>query len=68
MRPLETAWSPAGTVTSMSYVALSDGWSFPGNHAIEPVGSPRASAPSSSSGSQPSSDASGSVIVFGSPA
>lgn len=64
--PLETAVSPFGTVTVRSYAALSLGWLLPGNQAIDPVGSPRASAPSSV-GSQPSSDSSGSVMVFGDP-
>lgn len=64
--PLETTSSPSGTVTEMSYDALSDGWWLPGNHAMDPVGSPRASAPASV-GSQPSSEPSGSVIVCGVP-
>ncbi|CAM5535323.1 hypothetical protein SFUMM280S_05749 [Streptomyces fumanus] len=39
---------------------------MPGNQAIDPVGSPSASAPSAV-GSQPSSEPSGSVIVSGAP-
>ncbi len=65
--PLETAVRPLGTDTVMSYPALSDGWSSPGNHAMEPTGSPSASAPSSVP-NQPSCDPSGSVSVSGTPA
>lgn len=50
----------------MSYVALSEGWLFPGNQAMDPVGSPSARAPSSV-GSQPSAEPSGSVMVTGFP-
>ena len=34
--PLEMACSPSGTVTVMSYEALSLGWWLPGNQAIDP--------------------------------
>lgn len=64
--PFDTASSPFGTVTEMSYDALSDGWWLPGNHTMDPAGSPRASAPVSV-GSQPSLDPSGSVRVCGVP-
>ena len=64
--PLDTAFRPSGTVIVMSYVALSLGWWLPGNQAIEPVGSPRARAPSAVL-SQPSCEPSGSVIVSGRP-
>src|SRR3954466_11648276 len=46
-RPFETASTPSGTVISMSYEALSRGWSFTGNHAAATSGSPQISAPSS---------------------
>ncbi|GAA3301891.1 hypothetical protein GCM10020295_46210 [Streptomyces cinereospinus] len=64
--PFDTARRPRGTVTVMSYAALSDGWWLPGYQAMEPTGWPRASAPSSV-GSQPSCEPSGSVIVAGVP-
>jgi hypothetical protein len=64
--PLETARSPFGTVTWMSYAALSEGWWLPGNQAMEPVGWPSATAPSSVR-SQPSCEPSGPVIVSGAP-
>jgi hypothetical protein len=64
--PLDTAFRPSGTVIVMSYVALSLGWWLPGNQAMEPVGSPRARAPSAVL-SQPSCESSGSVIVSGRP-
>ncbi len=60
------AFSGSGTVTSMSYAALSLGWWLPGNQAMEPVGSPRATEPSAVR-SQPSSSPSASVTVFGEP-
>lgn len=63
---MDTAVSPLGTVTAMSYDALSLGWLLPGNQAIEPVGSPSATEPSAVL-SQPSFDPSGSVMVFGEP-
>lgn len=50
----------------MSYAALSLGWWLPGNQAMDPAGSPRATEPSAVR-SQPSFDPSGSVIVSGEP-
>ncbi|CAM5732101.1 hypothetical protein SHIRM173S_09335 [Streptomyces hirsutus] len=64
--PLDTARRPLGTVAVTVYVALSKGWWLPGNHAIEPVGWPSATAPSAVR-SQPSSEPSGSVTVTGAP-
>lgn len=65
--PLETAVSPDGTDTVTSKAALSEGWSLPGNHAMEPTGSPSARAPSSVR-NQPSCEPSGSVSSQGTPA
>lgn len=64
--PLETAVRPRGTVAVRLYVALSLGWSLPGNQAIDPTGSPSATDPSAVL-SQPSFDPSGSVRVSGEP-
>src|SRR6478609_9683453 len=64
--PFDIAVSPAGTVTEMSYVALSCGLSLQGNQPGDPCGSPTATAPSSV-GTQPSIDWSGSVTTVGVP-
>ena len=45
--PLATAVVPSGTVISNRHVALSDGWSDDGSHALAPSGSFNAYEPSS---------------------
>ncbi|CAM5675518.1 hypothetical protein SCALM49S_01841 [Streptomyces californicus] len=66
--PLETAVERLRNMrTSMSYAALSLGWWLPGNQVMDPVGSPRATDPSSV-GSQPSCAPSASVTGCGEPA
>src|SRR5947207_156783 len=46
MTPLLSTSVPLGTITEMSNVALSSGWSLLGNHHHAISGSPTASAPS----------------------
>src|SRR5439155_25075691 len=45
MTPLLSTSVPSGTITEMSNVALSSGWSLLGNHHQAISGSPTASAP-----------------------
>ena len=59
--PLAITVRPAGTVTSMSKVALSLGLSFTGYQPGEPCGSLTTYAPSAV-GTQPSTESSGSTI------
>src|SRR5262245_58040325 len=65
--PLDIAVRPFGTVTVMSYVALSRGLSLTGYHPGDPCGSPTTNAPSSV-GTKPSIELSGSVMTIGTPA
>lgn len=44
--PLLIAWVPSGTLTETSKVALSSGWSLPGNHQTAESGSCAATPPS----------------------